>query len=263
MTKDIYKLHVVERGKGRPVILIHGGFSTHRYWNDVAVLLEGKRRLLLPDLLGYGKSPKPRRAEYSLKQFVACLQHTFEQYDFSERPVLVGHSMGGLVALRWAAEQPELFSGLVLTSPMLYEPSGYHQQVASLMLEGKWLSNKALARMVTGIAGMASFVPTPVARLVRKLPRHVAEDATRQPFYVYRQLVKNTYFTPDALKDLQKLTIPIRIVLGDKDHMTNHAHEKLQHLCKSSKYCAIQTVPTAHQTPLDHPEVIADVISSV
>lgn len=263
MAKDIYKLHVVERGKGRPVILLHGGLSTHRYWNDVAALLEDKRHLLLPDLLGFGSSPKPREAEYSLGQFIACLDHTFEAYDFKEPPVLAGHSMGALIALRWAANQPERFAGVVLSSPLFFEESRFYQQMASIALEGRWLTNKFLAKTITKVMGLTGLVPTPLARLVRSRPRHVMEDVTRQRFYVYRKVLRNNYFGKEVIEDLKNLKPPVRILVGERDPMANHVIEELENLCKINKRCNMMTMPGAHQLPLEHPEVIADAISSV
>jgi pimeloyl-ACP methyl ester carboxylesterase len=264
VTQSAYKLHVVERGKGRPVILLHGALSTHRYWNGVAAHLEAERRLLLPDLLGYGSSPKPRQASYSVAQFIACLEHTFEQYTFKTPPILAGHSLGANIALKWALQNPEKFSGLVLSSPLLFEKSMLHQQLATLPLEGKWLAHKSLAKIVAFMIGLAGLVPLPVAmRFSHNRPRHVMEDVTSQKFYVFRKLLKNNYFSEEVLLDMGQLRMPTWIVLGDQDRIANHAIDKLQELCKKQKSCNVQILPGSHQILLEHPEKVAKTILSI
>jgi pimeloyl-ACP methyl ester carboxylesterase len=264
MSKKIYKLHVVERGKGRPVILLHGVLSTHRYWSEVAALVESKRRLLLPDLLGFGASPKPRRAQYSLKQFVDCLEHTFEAYDFAEKPVLAGHSMGASIALRWAVEQPDKFRGLVLSAPLLFEKSRFHQQMASLPLDGKWLDNKTLAKLITYAIGLAGVVPVGVAvRFANGRPRYVMEDVTRPKLYVFRKLLRNVYYHEDVLAELRQLRIPTRILIGDQDWITIHSLKKLEKLCQESPFCQLEMVKGSHQILLEHPKTVARAIVSL
>lgn len=264
MADRAYKLHVVEQGKGRPVILLHGGLSTHRYWRGVAARLESNRKLFLPDLLGFGKSPKPRRASYSVDQFVECLDATFDQYKFDELPILAGHSLGANIALRWALKHPKKFSGLVLTAPLLFEPSKFHQQIATLPLEGKWLASKTLARITTFAMGLAGLVPVRVAtRFANGRPDYVVEDVTSQRFYVFRRLLKNAYFKDDVLKEIQQINLPTRILIGDKDLIVNHAADELKKLCTKNTYCHVQVVSGSHQVLLEHPQTVTHVIESL
>lgn len=266
MSDQAYKLHVVERGPktGRPVILLHGGLSTHRYWNRVSELLESKRRLLLPDLLGFGRSPKPRRASYSLEQYIACLEHTFASYDFDEPPVLAGHSMGANIALRWAAGRSDMFSGVVLSAPLFFEQTKLHQQVASLPLEGKWLSSRTLARMVTFAMGLAGLVPSRLAtRFSNGRPHYVMEDVTSQSFFVFRKLLKNAYFRDDVMTELKQVKSPVRVLIGDKDLIANQATDELEELCKRNKHCELQVLSGSHQILLEHPKTVAQAIKSL
>lgn len=262
--KKRYKLHVVERGKGRPVILLHGVMSTHRYWSGVADLLEDERRLLMPDLLGFGASPKPRRAAYSLEQFIDCLEYTFDQYKFKQRPILAGHSMGAAIALRWARLQPERFSAVVLSSPLFFERDLLHQQLATIALEGKWLTSKVLAKSVSYAMSLAGLVPMRVARrFAGGRPVYVLEDVTSQRFHVFRKILKGTYFRDDVFADLESFPLPIRLLVGDQDWIANHVIKDLEALCGRNKQCHIKVLPGSHQILLEHPEKVADTILSV
>jgi len=262
--KDTYKLQVFERGSGPPVILLHGALSTHRYWNDVAELLQDSRRLIMPDLLGFGASPKPRRASYSPQQAIACLEYTMQHYKFKQPPVLAGHSYGANLALLWALQRPEYFSGVVLSAPLFFEPELFHQQLSTIVLEGKWLTSKALARVVAFSMGLAGLAPTWLAvRVVKDRPRHVIEDVTSQKFYVFRKMLKHPYNRDQILADLQKIRIPTRILVGDRDWIANRVISDLEELCYESKMCQLQVLPGSHQVLLEHPELVAQTILSV
>jgi len=262
--KDVYTLHVVERGKGRPVILVHGMMSTHRYWLEVAKLLEPKRHLWIPDLLGFGESPKPRKARYDLEQIMDCLEHTMGQHQFQESPVLVGHSMGAVIALHWAVQHPEHFCGVVLSSPTLFEPDQFHQQMATIALQGRLIKNKTFARIVTTVMGLTSVVPAPLAaQIVRYWPRPMVEDATRHRLYVFRKIMKNARFSDAIFKDLRAVQLPTRILVGEQDFTVSHALKELRDICRTNKNCTLQTVPAGHQLPIEHPETVAKVILSV
>lgn len=262
--KSAYKLHVFERGQGRPVILLHGVLSTHRYWDNVVEILEPKRQLLTPDLLGFGVSPKPRRASYSPAQMVACLEETFRHYHFKQPPVLAGHSYGANIALLWALHRPERFSGLVLSAPLFFEEDLLHQQLATIALEGKWLTSKVLARMVAFGMSLSGLVPTRLAvRAAPGRPRSVIEDVTSQRFYVFRKIQNHPMYRQEVMADIQKLHIPTRILLGDEDHIANRAIVDLEAVCKSTNTCQVRVLRGSHQVLLEHPEVVARSILSV
>lgn len=263
MNRTAYKLHVTQRGAGRPVILLHGFVSTHRYWLDVAKFIEGDYQLYLPDHLGYGQSPKPRDGVYDLRQFAECLKHTFSECDFSERPMLVGHSMGALIALEWARLEPGRFRGLVLTSPTFFEQTMFHQQLASISLEGKLLTSRLLARAITAAGGWTGLLPSRLAaRLTSMYPDHVVEDATSHHRYVYRKILEHAVYMDEVLASITSTKLPMHIVIGKRDSAASHALQKLEVVCKAHAQCQLTIVPGAHQVPLDHPDAVAAAIRS-
>ena len=262
--KDVYKLHVAKEGSGPPVILIHGGISTHRYWQDVASALGGRRTLFMPDMLGFGKSPKPRAAAYTLEQYIDCLQHTFKNEQFTQSPVLVGHSFGALVALRWAVLEPKRFAGLVLSAPIMFQQDKAHQQLASIALNDKEITSKTYGRLVTAGMQFGGWVPTRLAvRIIKSKPRHVIEDATSYRRYVFRRLIKNKHFVEHALDDLRQVTVPTKIALGPNDMTNRHALDDIKRICKANKQCQLEILGMGHNIPLEKPEVLAKTILSI
>jgi pimeloyl-ACP methyl ester carboxylesterase len=245
--------------------MLHGIASTHRYWEEVSPLLTGKRHMIMPNLLGFGRSPKPRSGIYNLDQQIACLKHTLEAYDFSEPPVLVGHSMGAIIALRWAVLEPERFAGLVLTSPVFFEEGRIHEQMASIILEGRELTHRTLARMVTFGFGLSGLIPSRLGiKMVHKWPRTFIEDVCQQRYHVYRKLFKNNnHFMPKVLDDLAEVQLPLRLLVGEHDPPAHHAIDKVRKMCERHQNCQVQVLDCGHQVPLDYPEKVAEAILSV
>lgn len=102
MTVRGITLSYEERGKGYPVVLIHGFGSNAVTWRRVAKLLVADYRLISVDLKGFGRSAKPRDNQYSVDDQARLLLGFLSDLGL-ERTVLVGHSFGGGVALRAAA----------------------------------------------------------------------------------------------------------------------------------------------------------------
>jgi pimeloyl-ACP methyl ester carboxylesterase len=112
---------VAELGEGPPLLLLHGFDSSFLEFRRLAPLLAPHHRLLIPDLHGFGFSPRPEGApqgpEPVLRHLEALLQRLMEQGGGSEPLGLIGASMGGSVAVCLARRQPERFSRLLLLAP--------------------------------------------------------------------------------------------------------------------------------------------------
>ncbi len=257
-----YKLKVFERGSGPPVILLHGNMSSHRYWWDVARQLGAKYRVITPDLLGFGASPKPRKAAYDLDQMVACLEATFSDHHFQQKPILAGHSMGAIIALRWACLRPDLFAGVLMSAPVFFQKDSFHSELASIFLEGRRLTDQRLARVVTAGMGMARFVPTPLAiRAARSWPQHIIQDATSYHGYVFRSIMNHAVYMDEVFDDLARVTIPTYILLGEDDWTSRHVWDRLEKFCSEHESVRLKVVPGGHQLPLEHPQIVQRAIA--
>ncbi|HRO13348.1 alpha/beta fold hydrolase [Amaricoccus sp.] len=109
-------LHAPARGAGRPVVALHGSAGSGAAWRGLAGYLEGRFRVVTPDLPGYGGSPP--RGRVGLAGDAAAVMELIG--GIGEPVHLVGHGWGGLVALRLAVERPQAVASLTLVEPAAF-----------------------------------------------------------------------------------------------------------------------------------------------
>lgn len=114
------RLHHFEAGAGRPVVFIHGsgpgasGFSNFKH-NYPAFAAAGYRTIVV-DLPGYGQSSKPTDVAYTLDFFVTSLRAQLQALDAGPA-VLLGNSLGGAIALKYALEFPADVDAMIMMAP--------------------------------------------------------------------------------------------------------------------------------------------------
>lgn len=189
------RVHLECRGTGAPLVFLHGMGSSCATWAAQVAALEDRFATVAWDLLGHGQSPVPRDpALYSrdgalgdLDDVLAALGET------EERPVLVGHSLGGYLALAYAATRPGAIRGMVVmaTGPGFRDSEkreawnarsdrnahrfGVELQVAGLNLQHDGLVMECLPEMdmpTLAFAGSEDAAPysRSAAYLARKMP---------------------------------------------------------------------------------------------
>src|SRR5215203_1857034 len=101
-------------GSGPNVVLIHGMINSSRHWETVAQRLAGSYRVIAPDLIGHGDAATPR-GDYSLGAHAASIRDLLTTIGV-ERATIVGHSLGGGVAMQFFYQFPQRTERLVLVS---------------------------------------------------------------------------------------------------------------------------------------------------
>lgn len=117
---DGHRIAYIDEGNGVPVLLIHGIPTNGLMWRDVIPVLSKHFRVIAPDLLNYGQSEMPERADVSIN---AQRQIMFGLLDALgiRRAHLVGHDIGGGVAQLMAVERPERTDRLVLIDSVCFD----------------------------------------------------------------------------------------------------------------------------------------------
>jgi pimeloyl-ACP methyl ester carboxylesterase len=157
-------LSVRQAGKGRPVLLLHGFPDSHRLWNDVAPrLVAAGRRVIAPDLRGFGRSDAPPRVEdYSLGHVVADLRALIARLAGDAPVDVIGHDWGSVAGWCLSLEHPQLVHAQVALSvghPREYARAGLVQKMKGLYtLAWQWpgMSERWLQRNdFAGLRGWA------------------------------------------------------------------------------------------------------------
>jgi 3-oxoadipate enol-lactonase len=147
-------IHYLERGRGEPVLLIHGLGCNGANWAFQVSALESRYRVIVPDLPGAGHSDPPLRGAYSIEGFAAVLWKLLDHLGV-EKVNVVGFSLGGAVALEMAASRPTCVTKLALINSLAtYRPHSLR----------KWLETHLSANLVR-MLGMPRAAYVVAARL--------------------------------------------------------------------------------------------------
>jgi pimeloyl-ACP methyl ester carboxylesterase len=113
---ELHGRHVIYRvaGSGPPIVLIHGMLNSSSHWQAVALNLAREYTVIAPDLVGHGDSAAPR-GDYSLGAHAASIRDLLAAIGI-DRATLVGHSLGGGVAMQFFYQFPQRVERLVLVS---------------------------------------------------------------------------------------------------------------------------------------------------
>ena len=103
---------------GKSIMLLHGKNFNGAYWEQTAKsLTELGYRVIIPDQIGFGKSSKPKHFQYSFHELAASTKKILDHLQIG-KVIVLGHSMGGMVATRFAVMYPESVEKFILENPI-------------------------------------------------------------------------------------------------------------------------------------------------
>ena len=111
-----HQVHVQEAGEGPAVLMLHGWPTSSFLYRNVAPLVAANHRVIVPDLIGFGRSDKPLSASYSFRFHARILTGLLDALDVADVGLCV-HDLGGPVGLWWACQNPGRVRSLALLYP--------------------------------------------------------------------------------------------------------------------------------------------------
>ncbi len=205
-----YKLAYADMGKGKAVVLLHGLAASKEIWAPMAEELAGNGwRVIVPDLMGFGDSPKPQWSKYTVRDHTRMVAASLKQLGVKRPAVIVGHSMGCLVAAQLATAYPGLTKRLILYEPPILgdlpDFPGHAKRSARY---------KALFEYIASHPQLAHVESRFLWRAARKLSGLHLSPEEWVPF---EQSLRNTIINQQAYEQLRIVNIPADIIYGRLD----------------------------------------------
>ena len=228
----------VQQGTGTPVIMIHGIAASLHDWDELIPDLtkHGYASYAL-DLLGHGDSPKPNLRTYQMDWVFEHFVNWMQSLHLSEPAIIIGHSLGGYLALEYARRASASTRGLILVNPFYSRsqlPFFLRRSYSSRNLRGL-IAGKTPEWMFRVIVDFTSRALGHSDGLLHSLPEHVRA----QTAFDYTRTAPGVYNLPSVISDLTEflpqINIPTLVVWGDRD----------QTLAPASFTKMIETLPQA------------------
>jgi len=251
-------LHVaLDQGRGPVVVLVHGIASSSVTFENLVPLIRPDHRVIAVDLLGFGKSAAPAGSTFTLEEHVDYLARTLSRLDPPKPFVLVGHSMGALIAGRYAAEHSRDLAGLVLVSPPIYLPPE---------IVGDPVDRAAMViyrRAYDFLRRNKSFTMWNAALLARLSPIEDVLEVNERNWSAFVLSLEHSIESQTIITDIASTDAPIQVVYGTLDpflvpgalrivermrHVTTHRVEGGNHVIGRRMARVVATAVDAHNS---------------
>jgi pimeloyl-ACP methyl ester carboxylesterase len=263
MTYPARLLHVAERGDGDPLVLIHGAGTSHQIWRRVLAPLGETRRAIAIDVPGYGASPPIGRG-FRFADVADRIAAGLEQIAVPRPFDLVGHSLGGALAIVLAARHPERIGRLVLVAPagLAASPPGVAPLLAMAAAPFARL-RRSLAIPLAGSPAVRRVALAGVARDGALVPAEEARAVLRSSSGA-RRLGPGLAAAARAVltAELAALPLPVGFVWGAHDPVIPNRRIEVVRALRPEAPIRI-VASSAHAPMLEHPEQFLDALGAV
>lgn len=242
------------RGEGPPVVFVHASIVDSSAWDEQVAALEEDYTTVTYDLRGHGRTGGSAEREYAMDLFAEDLHALLDALDL-DRPVVCGHSMGGMVALTYAARHPDRVAGLVLADAL----------VPDLLTRGDWLLRRVVYRALIPPVRLVGYERVEKAKVwvaerffggsggdyerIERLRETGPGMSTDEFVKVIRAMTRYH----ETSVDLSAIPVPTLVLYGENDlpFVKRHAAELAAHLPDVE----VDEVPDAgHASNLDNPD---------
>jgi pimeloyl-ACP methyl ester carboxylesterase len=270
VTVEDVRLHYVERGKGFPLVMLHGNGSMIQDFQSSGLidLAAEKYRVIAIDRPGFGHSNRPRKTVWTPAAQADLIAAALKKIGV-QRAIILGHSWGTLVAIALALRYPQAVRGLVLASGYYYPNARADVVILSppaIPLLGDVLSHTLsplLSRLMWPMMLRKIFGPSPVPEKFDGFP----EEMAVRPSQIRASAAESALMIPSANtleKQYPQLQMPVAIVAGAEDRLIERKQSaKLRRdIPHSTLRCVPNTGHMVHQTATGEVITAIDMVAS-
>lgn len=235
---------------GTPLVLIHGYPLDHSIWDEVSLLLENDFDVISPDLRGFGKSSTVD-TPYKMSDFADDIASLLDHLGI-EKAILVGHSMGGYVALAFARKYPSRINGLALVSSQALADSP----------EGREKRYKTAEDVAEKGVGVVADAMVTKLSAVKKVQDFAGLLINAQSKAGVTGALKAMAEREDATPILSQFIFPLLLVHGDADALIPMERAKeIKSSMPAARLFELQGV--GHMPMMEAPQKMADALKSL
>ncbi|MCT9096979.1 alpha/beta fold hydrolase [Haloarchaeobius sp. HME9146] len=251
-TNDI-ETYYERRGDGPAIVFVHGSIVDSGMWDDQVAALRDEFTTVVYDVRGHGRTGGSSRDRYDMALYASDLHELVTALDL-DRPVICGHSMGGLVAQAYAIEYPDEVCGLLLANTF----------TPTILTRSEWFLRRVamnafppLVRVV-GIERLERFNVWVAERFSKGVSgdyervEMLREDGTTITTAEFGKVIRSMARAHEHPFDLSAIGVPTLILYGENEKGLVRDHARL--LSDTLVDCAVDVVPGGgHASNLDNP----------
>jgi pimeloyl-ACP methyl ester carboxylesterase len=236
-----YTLHV-RKDQRHPhpkatVLFLHGIGNTGEAWSDVVKELPEDLHLITIDLLGFGQSQRPSWIRYSAKTQARSVMATFLKLRIRGPVIVVGHSLGSLVAVEIAKRYPLIVHSLVLCSPPFYKVDETQKVIPG--------NDKILRDMYRFAQRRPENILKLSALAIKYGLVNKSFTLTKDDLGIYMDAMESTIINQTSLSDAMKLRMPVTIIRGRFDPII--VPSNLRQLAKANENVTLRSINAGHE----------------
>jgi pimeloyl-ACP methyl ester carboxylesterase len=220
------------------VLFLHGIGNSGDAWKTIIQDLPDDIRVVVIDLLGFGKSPSPSWAVYNAKTQAKSVAATFLKLGITQPTIIVGHSLGALVAVEAAKRYPFAVRSLILCSPPFYKESEQQRRLIP--------QYDSFLKQIYSLAKKHPNEFVAISQLAVRLGLvNKSYNVTHETTPIYMNALTASIINQTTLYDAVRLTTPTRILYGRFDPMIIFSN--LRWLAKNNPHVTLKAILAGHE----------------
>ncbi len=253
--RHLLNIKIIE-GPGEPIVFLHGLASNIEFWNNVVEPLRGRHKMVLVDLLGFGASPRPTDSEYTVDDHVDAIVHTLKKAHIWQRSIIVSHSMGGIIAARFAVRFPDKVKNMLLCSIPIYKRSELNDKK---LLQWQSTSDELYFKAYRKLRANPDWA-IKGSDMLKKL-NIKGMDVTTESWPAFHESLHNTIEKQRTSTDLAGLHIPIKIIYGRFDVLV--VSRNITALSKNHANITVRKINAGHELTPGFSKIIVGEIEKI